>query len=328
MRVKWFVAAAALLLLTPGCFFPRITLFPDPAAKLVESRIEGDEDVDGKVVVIDVHGFIGTQPDEGLMRDRPSVVEEVVARLDKAEQDEEIKAVVLKVNSPGGSATASDILYDRIIRFKEKTSASVVAVFMDVAASGGYYVSLPANHIVAHPTSVTGSVGVILIRPRVHGLMDKIGVAAEVSKSGELKDMGSPFREPTKQEREIFQATADRLADRFMSLVHQHRSLDDEGFATIATARIFLAEEALQLGLVDQVGYLDDGLDKAKELADLPEDAEVVMYRRRHYEEDNLYRAPNLSAPGRRPALVDIGLPDLGPRLPGGFYYLWEPGMR
>ena len=110
------------------------------------------------------------------MDQRPSQVQEVVSRLRRAEKDEEVKAVLLEINSPGGSITASDILYHEIMDFKERTGARVVAALMDVAASGGYYIALPADRIIAHPTTITGSVGVILVQPKVTGLMDKLGL--------------------------------------------------------------------------------------------------------------------------------------------------------
>ena len=125
---------------------------------------------------------------------------------------------------------------------------------MNVAASGGYYVALPADYIIAHPTSVTGSIGVIFLRPKVYGLMEKIGVDVAVNTSGQNKDMGSPFREATEEEKEIFQTLTDSLGTRFTDLVLKHRQIDSEKFEEITSARIFLAQEAKDRGLVDESG--------------------------------------------------------------------------
>ena len=222
-----------------------------------------------KVLVIPVRGFLSDASERGLLGGRPGAVQEIVAELRKAQKDHNIKAVLLEINSPGGSTTASDVLYHEITRFKELTNAKIVAAFMDVAASGGYYVALPADRIVAHPTAVTGSIGVILITPKVAGLMDKIGVAVEVNKSGSEKDMGSPFRASTVEEQKILQEMIAGLGSRFLALVAKHRNVDAAVLDKISTARIYGSEEALRLGLVDRIGYLDDALIDAKHLAGL-----------------------------------------------------------
>ena len=194
------------------------------------------------------------------------MVQEVVSQLRLAEKDKEIKAVLLEINSPGGSTTASDILYHEIVDFKERTKTKIVAGLMDVAASGGYYIALSADRIVAHPTTITGSVGVIFITPKVTGLMDKLGLAVEVNKSGKEKDIGSPFRPSTPEEQKIFQELTDRMGKRFLDLVAKHRKIDPAVLCFISTARICLADEAMQLKLIDRIGYLSDAIAEAKEL--------------------------------------------------------------
>ena len=216
-------------------------------------------------------------------------MQEVVSQLRLAEKDNEIKAVLLEINSPGGSITASDVLYHEIMGFKERTNAKIVAGLMDVAASGGYYIALPADRIVAHPTTITGSVGVIFITPKVTGLMDKLGLAVEVNKSGKEKDIGSPFRPSTPEEQKIFQELTDRMGRRFLDLVAKHRGMDQKTLTSISTARIYLADEALQLKLIDSIGYLSDAIAEAKELAGLSKEAKVVVYRRSEYPNDNVY---------------------------------------
>ena len=208
------------------------------------------------------------------------------------------------------------------LRFKNRTGAKVIAVMMDVAASGGYYISLPADYIVAHPTTLTGSVGVIFIRPKVIDLMQKVGVSIELNKSGVNKDMGAPFRPTTAEENRMLQAMTDRLGKRFIDLVAQHRKLDPAAMAEIATARVYLANDALQLGMVDEVGYLDQALAAAKRLADLPENAKVVVYRRTEYPDDNIYNSSARFGGGDL-SVISLQLPDFLNQMHTGFYYMW-----
>ena len=323
MRQCFFVLAVVFFVSLVGCSVPRIKLFPSQADPLEEFTLDGK--AEEKILLLPISGVISDNPKEGLLRTRPSVVQEAVSHLRKAEKDPMVKAVVLKLDSPGGSVTGSDILYNEIRLFKERTGRKVVAALMDVAASGGYYIALPADHIMAHPTTVTGSVGVIFIRPKITGLMEKIGVGVEVSKSGKEKDLGSPFRATTPEEERIFQAMTDQLGKRFVELVKRHRGVEPTVLSEVSTARIFLAEEALNLNLLDSIGYLPDATQEAKRLAGLSADAKLIIYRRLEYPDDNVYN-PITSFEGNRPAvLLETGISHLVPALQPGFYYLWYP---
>ena len=325
MRKLWLFVLALTLLLFIGCTAPKIRLFPSQADPLKEFTLEGK--ADQKILVIPVRGVISDNPREGFVRTRPSLVQEVVSQLRLAEDDKKVKAVILKVDSPGGSVTASDILFNEILTFKERTGAKVVVAMMGVAASGGYYISLPADYIFAHPTTLTGSVGVIFLRPKVIGLMEKIGVGVEVNKSGVNKDMGMPYRPATAEEQKILQAMTDRLGIRFVDLAAKYRNLDAAVVAKIATARVYLAPEALELGMVDEIGYLDQALAKAKQLADLPENARVIVYRRIEYPDDNIYNTSTRYGGGDLSVIsVDL-LPDALNRFRTGFYYMWPAAM-
>ncbi|HVN22673.1 MAG TPA: signal peptide peptidase SppA [Syntrophorhabdales bacterium] len=308
-----------------GCGGLKVTIGPDSKEPLKEYTLEGKER--GKVLIIPVRGFLSDAPGKSLLGERPGTVQEVVAQLRKAEKDDEIKAVLLEVNSPGGSITASDILYHEIMAFKERTKAKIVAGLMDVATSGGYYISLPADRIVAHPTTITGSVGVIFVNPKVMGLMDKLGVAVEVNKSGKEKDIGSPFRPSTPEEQKIFQELIDRMAKRFLDLVAKHRMMDQTLLSSVSTARIYSAEEALRLKLVDRVGYMSDAIAEAKDMSGLSKDARVVVYRRTKYANDTYYNTSTTLFNGQSPSLIDLNLAEIVPALGPGFYYLWAPGL-
>jgi protease IV len=312
------------LLCCTACTGPRITLFPDGSEPLEETTLDG-EGAD-KVLVVSISGIITDAPGRRLLSSRPGVVQEVVSHLRLAERDAHVKAVLLKIDSPGGATTASDLLYHEILDFKTRTGKIVVACMMNLAASGGYYVALPADLIVAHPTTVTGSIGVILIRPEVSDLMQTLGVGVAVNKSGANKDMGSPFRPATPAEDRMLQEIVDRLGKRFLDLVKKHRKPDEDQLASIADARVFLADDALAAGLVDRIGYLQDAIDAARQLAGMDTASRVVVYRRTRYADDNLYNTLGSSLPASRP-LLDLGpLADLF-SLQAGFYYIWPQAL-
>lgn len=322
-KILWLTIIMSLVL-AAGCSLPKVTLFGDKAEPLKEYILQGKGE--GKVLVLSVDGTISTQPDKKLLRSRPSMVQQIVAYLKHAEQDPEIKALLLKVNTPGGTVTASDILYHEINAYKQRTGVKVIVAMMNVAASGGYYISLPADYIMAHPTTITGSIGVIFLRPGVSGLMEKVGVSVAVNKSGTLKDMGSPYRAPTEEEVALFQELTDDMATRFINLVMKHRNLTPEQRKEITTARVFMAEQAKTLGLVDQIGYLDDAVTKAKELAGLDADARVIAYRRYKVEEDTIYN-PAIQYEGGD---LESALPLLAPLNAMGeadFYYIWPAAI-
>lgn len=326
--MKRYIIALIVLILVDiltGCASSRSYLEPE-SNPLKEHTLQGTGN--DKVLLIPITGFISDERRQKFVRTEPSVVQEVVSHLRKAESDPRVKAVVLKIDSPGGTVTASDILYNEIVAFKKRTGSWVVVIMMNVAASGGYYISLPADHIAAHPTSITGSIGVLFIQPKFTGLMDKIGVTFDVSKSGDKKDMGSPLRQSTEEEQQIMQDLTAQLGQRFLDLVAEHRKLGGSQLKDVASGRVYLADEALTLGLVDSVGYLDDALDEARKLADLSQTAKVVVYRRTSYPDDNLYNTATVEQSGQGFQLIHIGLLESIPYLKTGFYYLWAPGIE
>lgn len=322
---KWsWIFLIAVLAVFAGCSLPKLSLFPENGP-LKEVTLEGTGEK--KILVLNITGLISDQPKDKLLRSEPDMVQELVTHLQKAAKDPQIKALLVKVNSPGGTTTASDILYHEISSFKERSGAKVVVAMMDVASSGGYYLSLPADWIMAHPTTITGSVGVILVRPGVSGFMDKFGFTMDVNKSGAQKDMGSPFRAPTESDEAIFQKLIEQMAGRFYGLVQKHRKLTAEQMEQIKTARIFMADEAKEVGLVDEVGYLKDAVDKARTLAGLKANAKVVTYRRQESAEENIY---NSAMSGGSHGGLEANLPTLTRFLnipEAGFYYMWPAAV-
>jgi protease-4 len=240
--------------------------------------------------------------------------------LKKAADDPKVRALVVRINSPGGTVTASDIMFREIDAFKRRRGIPVVASMMDVAASGGYYVALAADTIVAHPTTVTGSIGVIMISLNAEGLMQKVGLAAAAIKSGERKDMGSPFRQLTPEERAIFQSVIDDLHRQFVARLVERRKIAAATAATLADGRIYTAEQALGHQLIDRIGYVPDALEVARRAAGVDE-ARVVVYKRpREYRAT--YYAHSDSDAGTFEMLSQLaGLSAGGPK----FLFLWAP---
>jgi protease-4 len=322
MQKPYLIIAVFLLILLTACGGPRIKLFSDAGEPLKEFTLEGR--ASDKILLIPIHGIITDTPKERFLAQSQSMVENIVSQLKKAEKDDRIKAVLLEINSPGGTITASDLLYHEIASFKERTGKKVTVSMMDIATSGAYYLSLPADIITAHPTTVTGSVGVIFLQPKITGLMEKIGVDVDVKKFGKNKDMGTPFRDNSEEEQRLMQKLVDDMGERFIHLVQKHRKPNQYALAEISTARVFLAYDALKLGLVDKVGYLSDAIRDSKQLADIPADARVVVYRRTEFPDDNYYNTSSAASGGSNIPAVNIQLPEIFV-LKAGFYYLW-PG--
>lgn len=300
-----------------GCSVISLDLTPR-VRPLQETTIEGTGR--DKILLVELSGVLAEEPLITLEA-RPPVplLARVREELQKAAEDDRVRAVVLRINSPGGTVTASDIVYHEISRFKARRKVPVVASILDVGASGGYYVALAADRIVAHPTTITGSIGVLMLNVNSGGLLEKIGVSANYIKSGAHKDMGSPFRGLTPDERAIFQEIIDRLYARFVELIARERRLDEARVRTIADGRVYTASEALALGLVDRIGYLEDAIALAREAAGLPE-ARVVTYHRPRQYRATVYSGADPPAPAT--SVADLArLVTSGPR----FLYLWWP---
>src|SRR5438552_17123736 len=219
------IALVLLLAMLTGCSVLSVDLTPR-IRPLEEEVVEGKGEA--KILLMDVSGFITDEaPSSGLGLGPPPARVPMLVRireeLTKAAKDRDVRALVLRINTPGGTVTASDIIYREVTLFRRQRKIPVVAVLMDVAASGGYYVALAADTIIAHPTTVTGSIGVIMLTVNAQGLLDKLGVSTSAIKSGPRKDMGSPFRQLTDDERTIFQPVIDELQAQFVKKVAEHR---------------------------------------------------------------------------------------------------------
>ncbi len=274
-----------------------------------------------RVAIVDVEGVISFG--EGSLLAGPhATVAGVRGKLDRAAEDGSVRAVVLRINSPGGEVGASDALYREVRRFREETGRPVVACLMSIATSGAYYTALGADSIVAAPTSVTGSVGVITRWLNVEGLLDKLGLRPQVFKSGEKKDIGSPTRIMTPEEKEILDGVTRQMFERFLETVRRNRpQMGEQELKFISDGRIVTAEEALQLKMVDRLGYLEDALSEAKQLAGIKA-ADVILYRAAPHYNANIYARGS----DRADVLAEAAAELLRWRDPA-FLYLWCPGL-
>ena len=303
-----------------GCVF-NVNLIPS-VEPLEEKLLSGSGDA--KILLMDLSGFISTQSESGTLLTHPSPVSRIKEELTKASKDPDIKTVILRINSPGGTVTASDIIYHELINFKKRTGKKIIANIMDVGASGGYYVAVSADKIIAHPTTITGSIGVIMINLNMEGLLEKIGVSGTAIKSGKNKDMGSPFRSMTDEERSVFQEVIDDLFNRFVTVVAAGRpELNEETVRKIADGRIYTAHQAVDLKLIDEIGYLDEAIEAARKEAGVRE-ARVVTYSRPGSYKSNIYSLGSETG-GMTLNIVNLDLRTLLPVGMPQFMYLWTP---
>lgn len=285
-----------------------------------------------RVAVIDITGLIVNSPKPGLIQRGENPVSELHEKLREAAGDRRVKAVILRMNTPGGGVTASDAMYRDVQRFRDETGKPVVALMMDVTASGGYYVACAADRIVTYPTSVVGSIGVIVQTISVKPALSKIGIQAESLTSGKNKDAGSPLSVLTDDHREVLQGLVDDYYARFVNIVREARpNIPPDRFADLTDGRVLSGEQAAALGMADQVGDLTDAKKLAIELAGIDHADMVIYHRQLEYVGSPYAAAPNTPANGGPPTTqINLMQLNLSGGLPGfdspvGVYYLWRP---
>jgi len=311
----------AVIFLT-GCAIISVPLVT-PLQKLEERIIEGKGK--DKILVLDISGIISEKKrPEVPLRGETSMIEDVREALKKAEGDRTIRGLIVRINSPGGSTTGSDILHHEIVQFKKSTHMHIIASLMNVGTSGGYYVATAADEIVAHPTTITGSIAVIALKFNMKGLLDLIGIKEETVKSGKMKDIWSPFRPSTEAERKIMQEVIDTFHARFIDVVVKGRTaLSRQEIELLADERIYTADQALEAKLIDHIGYLDDAIAMMKNHLTLTE-ATIITYGRPGTFKETIYsQGPPISPQTLNIINVQgvefLALPELH------FMYLWIP---
>lgn len=273
----------------------------------------------GKVAIIDVDGILINKNISGLGSMGENPVALFREKLDALRADSSVKAVVLRINSPGGGVTATDIMSRDLVRFREETQLPVVACLMDVGAGGAYYLAAHADTVIAHSTSIVGGIGVIL---NVYNLEDTLGqfnIASEPIKAGEQIDIASTERAMEKEERASLQSIADAFHSRFIQHIKSARpssANNQENFE----GGIFTGADAREKGLIDDVGYLDDAIAMARMRSNLSESSQVVMLRR---DNDRAYSQFDVT-PNSPYSLLPIKMPGLDRSTLPTFLYIWQ----
>ncbi len=204
-----------------------------------------------------------------------------VGELKRFSENPSVKAIVLRIDSPGGGVVPSQEIYDAVRQVRSKTSKTVIASMGNVAASGGYYIAAATDRIVANPGTLTGSIGVIMETANVEGLLQKIGIEGVVIKSGKFKDVGSPLRKMSEEERGLMQAVMDDVHKQFIEAVAEGRAMELAEAQALADGRIFTGRQAKEAKLVDELGNLDDAIQLAADIVGIEGEPKVVEPRRR-----------------------------------------------
>lgn len=268
-----------------------------------------------KVVRISFTGILTRQLDGGWLG-TTDPVEDCLRQIRAARQDKHVAAILLEVDSPGGEVTAADEIHRELTLFKESREDRKIAVLVhDLAASGGYYISLPADHILAQPTALIGSIGVILQTLNIQGLSEKIGVTDTTIKSGKNKDLLNPFHPVDPEQVKLLQDSVDAMYGRFVDLVAEGRSLKKSDLKDLADGRLFTAEEALGHKLIDGIGYWNEAMDGMCDLLGV-DDIFVVTYETEKSFFDLLMGARS-PLPGLQSLLSAAGIPRR--------QFLWRP---
>ncbi|MFA9478271.1 signal peptide peptidase SppA [Phycisphaerales bacterium AB-hyl4] len=289
-----------------------------------------------RIAIVDISGMMLNAEQRGLLQQGENPVSVLHEKLQKAAADPRVKAVVLRLNTPGGTVTATDAMYREVQRFRRETGKPVIALMMDLATSGGYYVACASDHIVAYPTSITGSVGVLLQTVSFKPALERWGIELEALTSGKNKTAGSMFETLTDEHREVLQRMVDDFYQGFVDVVRSARpTMDDETFALVTDGRVFTGSDAAALGLVDETGDLYDAFARAKSKVNLDR-ADLVIYHRPLRYAGSPYSPTTMAGPHEPPVdrtqinllqLNVAGLPGFADA-PVGLYYLWRPDMQ
>jgi protease-4 len=326
--IPWLITLVVLA----GCRNPlrirtesQVTVAPLPvptAEPLFEMPLQGEADAHCKVAVLDVDGLLLDTDMTGLFSRGENPVSVFREKLDCIAADPCVCAIVLRINSPGGGVTATDIMWHDLNSLKQRRHLPIVACLMDLGTGGAYYLATAADHIVAHPTSITGGIGVILNLYNLQDMMAQFNIVAAPIRAGEHVDLGSPVRAMNDESRKILQQMADQFHGRFQQVVQQARPQCTLKPGELFDGRVFTAQQALERGLIDDVGYLDDAILNAKSMAKV-QAARVVLYHRSSDRARNAYAiTPNVPL---QTSLLPISIPGLDRTKLPTFLYLWQP---
>ncbi len=336
-QIAW-IASVCLVLAGCQCHPMRIeataTVKPEmPVAKVgpVVSQTVANDHAAGcaceeccgpKIAVIDVDGLLVNADMTGLGSAGENPVSLFHERLDAVQQDRSVRAVVIRINSPGGGVTATDIMWHDLQQFRDCTKLPVVSCVLDVGAGGAYFLATASDQIVAHPTSVTGGIGVILNLYDFSLMLEHYQILSVPVKAGPNIDMGSPLRELGDERRAMLQKMADEYHRHFKQVVKRARPSIDTTLSSTFDGRVFTATQALNRRLIDQVGYLDDAVETARRLAGVG-DAKVAMYHRCSDRARSPYAiTPNIPL---HTSALPLSIPAFDRTKMPTFLYLWQP---
>ncbi len=323
-----------LALLTLGCQGPSVRAkvnaevrpeFPTPGNSggvVAQSISDSDDTCRPTIALVDVDGLLLNTNFTGIGSQGENPVSLFRERLDAIAADPCVKAVVVRINSYGGGVTATDIMWHDLQRFKQRTGLPVVACLMDISTGGAYYLATAADQIVAHPTSVTGGIGVILNLYNMQDAMAQFNVIGVPIKAGSNIDMGTPIKSMDPEGRALLQTMADEFQARFREVVVNARPEVDASDPALFDGRVFTARQAHERHLIDVVGYLDDAVASARALGGCQE-ARLVFYHRSGDRPHSEYAVtPNIPL---QTSVMPFSLPGLDrSRLPS-FLYIWQP---
>ncbi|WP_010093858.1 signal peptide peptidase SppA [Ornithinibacillus scapharcae] len=285
-KKRWFALLTAAVLFVVSIGFQLVTsiattnfdqLFTFPESKFQEEVVEDGSN--GKIVVLHLDGVIQDTAPSTLINTTSYNHRQFLEMLEEAGKDPNVDGIVLRVNTPGGGVVESAEIHDMILEVKEEYEKPVYVSMGNTAASGGYYISAPADKIVAHPATLTGSIGVIMEGYNLAGLAEKIGVEVNTIKSGEHKDIMSTFREMTDEERALLQEMIDDMYGDFVQVIVEGRGMSEQTVRELGDGRVYTGNQAKENGLVDELGSLDDTIEMMKQEHNL-ENALVVKYNK------------------------------------------------
>ena len=275
-----------------------------------------------RIAVLDVDGLLLNSNLTGLYSQGDNPVALFRERLDAITADPLVCAVVLRINSPGGGVTATDMMWHDLQRFKLRTHLPVIACLLDLGAGGAYYLATGADQIIAHPTTITGGIGVILNHYNLQDAMSQFNVVGAPIKSGPNIDLGTPIRALDDDRRKLLQTMADEFHERFRRVVEEGRPAVDPADETTFDGRVFTAEQALKRNLIDRIGYLDDAIMTANLLTHHPCTKIVFYHRAKDEARSNYSVTPNVPLQG---TLIPLSVPGFDRSKLPSFLYLWQP---
>ena len=323
-RYMLFVCLFALL---TGCGPMTLVVGNTADQRLKTKVVQRDRGaIDGRVAIIDITGAITNYAKPSLLKQGENPVSVIYEKLQVARKDKRVRALILRINSPGGTVTASDDIYRQIIRFKQETGMPVVALFMDLAASGGYYVACASDYIVTYPTSITASIGVIMQTISIKPALQRWGIEPRAITSGPNKAVGSPLESMTDAQSQILQQLVDDFYARFVDTVKTSRpNIDPKDLPWLTDGRIISGMTAVKVGLADELGDLQTAFTVAKQMANIKR-AELVRFHRPLNYIGSPYANSPVNAPQTQVNIASLNIGNGMSDHSGGFYYLW-PGF-